>query len=70
MMEAVSRLSKVKIDNKRPTALVAGGAGFIGSYLSEVLLTQNFNVIAVDDLANPNSKDNIRNLHTYANFSF
>jgi UDP-glucose 4-epimerase len=34
-----------------PTALVTGGAGFIGSHLSELLLADGYEVYALDDLS-------------------
>jgi len=33
-----------------PVALIAGGAGFIGSHLSEYLLSQGLRVVVVDSL--------------------
>ena len=36
---------------KRPTALVTGGAGFIGSHLCELLLADGVEVFALDDLS-------------------
>jgi UDP-glucose 4-epimerase len=36
---------------ERRTALVTGGAGFIGSHLSELLLDSGFEVFALDDLS-------------------
>src|SRR6266581_3390453 len=33
-----------------PTALVTGGAGFIGSHLCDRLLAEDYRVVAVDDL--------------------
>ena len=38
-----------KISSKR-TAVVTGGAGFLGSHLSDRLLTEGYRVIAVDNL--------------------
>lgn len=43
------------------TALVTGGAGFIGSHLSEVLLEQGWEVCALDDLST-GSADNAAHL--------
>jgi dTDP-glucose 4,6-dehydratase len=38
------------MNNKKSTALVTGGAGFIGSHLCKYLLKNNYIVICVDDL--------------------
>ena len=51
------------------TALVAGGAGFIGSYLCEALLTQGYRVYCLDNLTS-GSKENIKDLLTKQNFHF
>lgn len=51
------------------TALVAGGAGFIGSHLCEYLLGQNLKVICVDSLIT-GSQRNIQALLANPNFSF
>lgn len=51
------------------TAIVAGGAGFIGSHLCEFLLKQNYKVIAVDNLITGAAK-NINFLRQDPNFSF
>lgn len=49
--------------------LVTGGAGFIGSHLSEALLAQGDSVIAVDDLSTGNPV-NIEHLRGNPNFTF
>lgn len=46
------------------TALVTGGAGFIGSHLSEALMTRGERVIILDDLST-GSVDNIRHLRSH-----
>ena len=51
------------------TALVAGGAGFIGSNLCEKLLDRNYKVICIDNLITGN-KENITDLAKNKNFSF
>jgi len=62
--------SKFSFSGKQPTALVAGGAGFLGSHLCEALVEQKFNVIAVDNLTGEISKQNIEGLLSSPNFSF
>ena len=49
--------------------LVTGGAGFIGSHLCERLLSQNYNVICLDNLFT-GSKNNISTLLKNPNFKF
>lgn len=50
-------------------ALIAGGAGFIGSHLCESILQDQFKVICVDNLLTGNEK-NIENLKKNSNFKF
>lgn len=42
-----------------PTCLITGGAGFIGSHLTEHLLRKGCTVLALDDLS-AGSMDNVR----------
>jgi len=49
--------------------LVTGGAGFIGSHLSEALVANGDSVIALDDLSTGNSA-NLKNLKNNPNFQF
>ncbi len=50
-------------------ALITGGAGFIGSHLSEVLLAEGHSVMVVDDLSTGRF-ENIKPLTTTPNFKF
>lgn len=50
------------------TALVAGGAGFLGTYLCERLIEQGFRVICLDNLRT-GSLENLRDLQREAKFS-
>jgi nucleoside-diphosphate-sugar epimerase len=51
------------------TALIAGGAGFIGSHLCKSLLNKDFKVICVDNLIT-GDKSNIEDLKGNSNFTF
>lgn len=51
------------------TVLVAGGAGFIGTYLCQSLLESDYKVICVDNLSTSSEK-NIEKLKANPNFSF
>jgi UDP-glucuronate decarboxylase len=51
------------------TALVTGGAGFVGSHLCDRLLRDGHNVIALDDLST-GSRDNISHLMGRKDFRF
>ncbi len=51
------------------TALVTGGAGFIGSHLCEFLLDKGYKVIAMDNLITGDLK-NIKHLRDNKNFTF
>ena len=50
-------------------ALVTGGAGFIGSYLCEILLRKGYEVDAIDDLST-GKRGNVEHLHDYNAFRF
>ncbi|MFH1420623.1 MAG: UDP-glucuronic acid decarboxylase family protein [Candidatus Aenigmatarchaeota archaeon] len=51
------------------TIMVAGGAGFIGSWLCQGLLDKGYNVIAVDNFIT-GKPENIKHLKTSRNFKF
>lgn len=53
----------------KKVALVAGGAGFLGSHLCERLLEENYQVICVDNLCTGNLK-NIEHLKENTHFKF
>jgi len=51
------------------TILVTGGAGFLGSWMCDVLIAQNARVICLDNLAS-GREQNIENLKENENFTF
>jgi UDP-glucose 4-epimerase len=55
--------------NDNPMALITGGAGFVGSHLSEALLERGYRVTAVDNLSTGRF-ENIAHLVTHPRFSF
>jgi UDP-glucose 4-epimerase len=57
----------VNADGGKPKALVTGGAGFIGSHLSELLLAAGYEVFALDDLST-GSSDNVAHLRERTDF--
>ncbi len=57
-------------DNQnKPLVLIAGGAGFIGSYVCELLLQQNCRVICLDNLIT-GTKENLRSCLDNSDFLF
>src|SRR3546814_11057773 len=57
------------MNGKRETALVAGGAGFIGSHLCRTLLDQGHEVICLDNLQT-SREVNLRLLEGHRAFTF
>ena len=43
---------------KNKTAIVTGGAGFIGSHMVDLLIKNNFNVKVIDNLSGGHKKTN------------
>src|SRR5580692_1633730 len=58
-----------KANPLKKIAVVTGGAGFLGSHLSDRLLSEGFQVIAIDNLIT-GSTDNITHLAGNQNFTF
>ncbi len=56
-------------NEKSQSVLITGGAGFIGSHLSEALLKRGYHVTIIDDLST-GSFDNIAHLTEHPNFRF
>jgi dTDP-glucose 4,6-dehydratase len=55
--------------SNKKTAVVTGGAGFLGSHLSDRLLAEGFRIIAIDNLITGNT-DNIEHLAGNPDFQF
>jgi nucleoside-diphosphate-sugar epimerase len=52
-----------------PTSVIAGGAGFLGSHLAEILLAQGQRVVVLDNYST-GKEENLRTLFNNPNFSF
>lgn len=63
------RLKNNAISFEDQTVLVTGGAGFLGSWICDVLVTQNARVLCVDNLAS-GLQSNISHLIPYENFEY
>ena len=58
-----------KSGTDRPTSVVTGGVGFLGSYLVELLLERDHQVVAIDNLVTGNV-DNVAHLAGHRNLRF
>ena len=58
--------------SKKHKWLITGGAGFIGSHLSDFLISSNQNVVIVDNLVTKynNNIDYLRMVHGKSKFTF
>src|SRR5581483_12215071 len=54
-------------EENRKSALITGGAGFIGSHLSELLLAQGWEVFVLDDLST-GAEQNVAHLREDSGF--
>lgn len=68
-MPSLAHPHKTERSTELPVAVVAGGAGFLGSTLCETLLTQNCQVIAIDNLKT-GKIENLNNCQGKNNFYF
>ncbi len=55
--------------SKQPTSVVTGAAGFLGSHLTDLLLSRGHKVIGIDNFVT-GSVDNISHLGGNPNFKF
>ncbi len=63
------RLKSTAVSSARPVSVVTGGAGFLGSHLSDLLLARGHSVVAIDNLVT-GSTDNIAHLAGNPDFKF
>jgi len=63
------RLRSTAASSDRPVSVVTGGAGFLGSHLSDLLLARGHSVVAIDNLVT-GSTDNIAHLAGNPDFKF
>lgn len=58
-----------KVSSQKPLAVVAGGAGFLGSFLCEILLLQDCRVVCLDNLSR-GKKENLSRCFANKDFIF
>jgi len=63
------RPKSTAVSSARPVSVVTGGAGFLGSHLSDLLLARGHSVVAIDNLVT-GSTDNITHLAGNPDFMF
>ena len=61
--------SKKKVSHPQPTSVVTGGAGFLGSHLTDLLLARGHRVIGIDNFVT-GRVDNIAHLGGNSNYKF
>ncbi|MFX1453678.1 MAG: NAD-dependent epimerase/dehydratase family protein, partial [Promethearchaeota archaeon] len=69
VQEIIKRLKRENISFENKTILVTGGAGFLGSWVCDVLVEQGANCICLDNLSSGKPK-NILHLMKNENFRF
>lgn len=67
--ELINRLSKANISFKNKTILVSGGAGFLGSWVCDVLVKQGAKCVCIDNFSSSTGA-NISHLMDEDNFRF
>ena len=65
----MSRLKKDKTPDQKPTSVITGAAGFLGSHLTDLLLSRGHKVIGLDNFVT-GSVNNISHLGGNPNFKF
>ena len=67
--EIISRLEKANISFKGKHILITGGAGFLGSWICDVLIKQGASIVCIDNLSS-GKWDNIKHLVDHPNFTY
>ncbi len=67
--EIISRLNQAKISFKGKHILITGGAGFLGSWICDVLIQQGASIVCIDNLSS-GKWENIKHLIGSPNFTY